>query len=173
MFPRILFEVYVVNASLAGQLWLPIGLITLGGFASAYLIYRLKKGKGNAEGLELKNPLNFGTALKFALLYAGIQWLVKVCSEEFGDSGTYIAGAVSGLTDVDAITLSMAKMSKGGEAADLALNTIILAALSNTIVKFIIVLVVGSADLRKTTALGFAVILLIGLAYFFVRLAST
>jgi uncharacterized membrane protein (DUF4010 family) len=105
MFPRILFEVYVVNASLAGQLWLPIGLITLGGFASAYLIYRLKKGKGNAEGLELKNPLNFGTALKFALLYAGIQWLVKVCSEEFGDSGTYIAGAVSGLTDVDAITL--------------------------------------------------------------------
>jgi uncharacterized membrane protein (DUF4010 family) len=67
----------------------------------------------------------------------------------------------------------MAKMSKGGEAADLALNTIILAALSNTILKFIIVLVVGSADLRKTTALGFAVILLIGLAYFFVRLAST
>ena len=173
MFPRILFEVYVVNSSLASQLWLPIGLITLGGLAAAFLIYKFKKGKEDAEDLELKNPLNFGTAIKFALLYAGIQWLVKFSSEEFGDNGTYAAGAISGLTDVDAITLSMAKMSRGGEAADLAINTIILAALSNTVVKFIIVLVVGSPELRKTTVLGFGIIFLIGLGYFFVRLFSS
>ena len=173
MFPRILFEVYIVNASLAKQLWLPIGLITLGGLGAAFLIYKLKKGKADSGDLELKNPLNFGTALKFALLYAGIQWLVKFSSEEFGDSGTYAAGAISGLTDVDAITLSMARMSKGGEAANLALNTIILAALSNTVVKFIIVLVTGSAELRKTTSIGFASIFLIGLGYFFIRLIGT
>jgi len=98
---------------------------------------------------------------------------VKFSSDEFGDNGTYAAGAISGLTDVDAITLSMAKISKTGETADLAINTIILAALSNTIVKFIIVLVVGSAELRKTTAIGFASIFLIGLGYFFVRLFSS
>jgi uncharacterized membrane protein (DUF4010 family) len=170
MFPRILFEVYVVNASLANQLWLPIGLITLAGLASAFVIYKLHKGKAHAEELELKNPLNFSTALKFALLYAGIQWLVRFCGEEFGSSGTYAVGAISGITDVDAITLSMAKLSKGTENTALAINTIIIAALSNTLVKFIIVLVLGSIDLRKTTLIGFASIFVVGLAYFFFRL---
>ena len=173
MFPRILFEVYVVNAPLGQQLWIPVALITLGGLGAAFLIYKFKKGASNASDLELKNPLNFATAIKFALLYAAIQWLVKFSGEEFGDSGTYAAGAISGLTDVDAITLSMAKLSKNGASMDLALNTIIIAALSNTAVKFIIVLVLGSPELRKTTALGFAVIFLIGLGYFFVRLMST
>ena len=84
MFPRILFEVYVVNSNLAKQLWLPIGLITVAGLGSALLMYKFHKGKSDSGELELKNPLNFGTAIKFALLYAGIQWLVKFCSEEFG-----------------------------------------------------------------------------------------
>ncbi|HUS00639.1 MAG TPA: DUF4010 domain-containing protein, partial [Chitinophagaceae bacterium] len=166
MFPRILFEVFVVNRALAQQLLIPVILVTIAGFGAAFLIYKIKKGKSDSESLPLKNPLNFSTAIKFALLFAGIQWLVKYCSEEFGNSGTYLAGAISGITDVDAITLSMAKIGTGGEQSVLAINTILLAALSNTLVKFIIVMTVGSVQLRKTAFIGFCAIFLTGLAYF-------
>jgi uncharacterized membrane protein (DUF4010 family) len=166
MFPRVLFEVYVVNKALAKQLWIPVILVTIAGFGAAFLIYKFKKGKPDSENLPLKNPLDLSTAIKFALFFAAIQWLVKFAGDNFGDNGTYLAGAISGITDVDAITLSMAKMATGGGDASLAINTILLAALSNTLVKFIIVMTVGSVQLRKTAFIGFAAIFLTGLAYF-------
>jgi uncharacterized membrane protein (DUF4010 family) len=165
MFPRILFEVFVVNRNLAKQLWLPVLLITLAGFGAAFLIYKIKKGKTDSEELPLRNPLNFSTAIKFALFYAAIQWLVKFSSESFGDNGTYLAGAISGITDVDAITLSMAKLAKGTDKSMLAINTILLAALSNTMVKFLITLLLGTPEWRKISVIGFACIFITGLAY--------
>jgi len=168
MFPRILFEVYVVNAELAKQLWVPVLLITIAGFGSATLIYKFRKGKPGANGIVLKNPLDFSTAIKFAFLYAAVQWLVKYSSIHFGDSGTYIAGAISGITDVDAITLSMAKISKASGDANLAISTILIAALSNTLVKFIIIISLGSVELRKTALFGFLAMFLTGLAYFLI-----
>ena len=170
MFPRILFEVYVVNRQLAQQLWIPVTLITLAGLGAAFLIFKLKKGKADEEGVPLKNPLDLTTAIKFALFFAAIQWLVKFSSEEFGNNGTYLAGAISGITDVDAITLSMAKMAKGTDQSDLAINTILLAALSNTLVKFIIMMSLGSPSLKRTALVGFIAIFVTGLGYFCYRL---
>jgi uncharacterized membrane protein (DUF4010 family) len=166
MFPRVLFEVYVINWELFLELWVPILIISLAGFGSAFLIYTFKKGKPGGDGIVLKNPLDLATAIKFALLYAAIQWLVKYAGENFGDNGTYIAGAISGITDVDAITLSMAKMAKSGGDSAIAINTILIAALSNTLVKFMIVLSIGSVELRKTAFFGFCAIFLTGSAYF-------
>lgn len=168
MFPRILFEVYVVNYELANKLWLPILLITLAGFASAFLIYKLKDGNHSSNEIVLKNPLEFQTALKFAILFAAVQWLVKYASIHFGESGIYFAGAISGITDVDAITLSMAKMAKSGGNDNLAIQTIIIAALSNTLVKFLIVIILGGAELRKSAFWGFLAIFISGIAYFLV-----
>jgi len=168
MFPRVLFEVYVVNLELAYDLWLPIALISLAGFGSAALIYKFQKGEMGHNGIVLKNPLDLVTAIKFALLYAAVQWLVKYSGEQFGDSGTYIAGAISGITDVDAITLSMAKMSREGGNSVLAINTILIATLSNTLVKFLIVIAFGSTVLKKTAFWGFLAMFLTGLFYFLI-----
>jgi len=168
MFPRILFEVYVVNAELAKLIWIPVLLISTAGFGSAALVYRFKTGNPESNGIILKNPLDLSTAIKFAFLYAAVQWLVKYSSVHFGDSGTYIAGAISGITDVDAITLSMAKISKAGGDANLAINTILIAALSNTLVKFLIISALGSVELRKTAFYGFFAMFLTGFAYFLV-----
>jgi uncharacterized membrane protein (DUF4010 family) len=92
--------------------------------------------------------------------------LVRYTSENFGDSGTYIAGAVSGITDVDAITLSMAKLAKDGGSSEVAINTILLAALSNTLVKFGIVLTMGSRSLLKISLPGFIAIFAAGAGFF-------
>lgn len=166
MFPRILFEVFVVNRNLAQQLWLPILIITMAGFGGAYFIYKKRQGRKEETTLPLKNPLNFGTAIKFALFFAGVMLLVRYSSENFGDKGTYIAGALSGITDVDAITLSMAKMATRPENYPLAINTILLAALSNTLVKFCIVMMLGSRHLLKTAAIGFAAVFVTGVSFF-------
>lgn len=168
MFPRILFEVYVVNPSLSRQLFIPIIIVSVAGFGAAFFVHKFKKAKPDAESLALKNPLDLATALKFAGLFAGIQWLVKFCSEKFGDNGTYFAGAISGITDVDAITLSMAKM--GGEQSALAIDTILIAALSNTVVKFIIVMIAGSVQLRKTAIIGFIAIFFAGIGCLIYRM---
>jgi uncharacterized membrane protein (DUF4010 family) len=168
MFPRILFEVYVVNADLAKQLWVPVLVITSAGFVSAALIYKFKNGNHTANGIALKNPLDFLSALKFAVLFAAVQWLVKYASIHFGDNGIYLAGAIAGITDVDAITLSMAKIAKAGGSTNMAIQTIIIAALSNTLVKLIIVILLGSVELRKTALWGFLVIFISGLSYFFI-----
>ena len=169
MFPRVLFEVFIVNQELAKQLWVPIAVLTATGFGAAWLIFKLKKGKDGPEKIVLKNPLDLSTAIKFALLYASIQWLVAYFGETYGDKGTYFAGAISGITDVDAITLSMAKMATDPSFTQLSINTILIAALSNTLVKFIIVLVLGSFELKKTALIGFSAIFASGLLYFLIQ----
>jgi uncharacterized membrane protein (DUF4010 family) len=167
MFPRILIEVYVVNRQLAQQLWIPLAILSLTGFGAAFYIYKRNVSHKNEGNVPLSNPLNFGTAIKFALFFAGVMLLVKYCNENFGDSGTYIAGAISGITDVDAITLSMAKLANNNNTTSiLAMNTILLAALSNTLVKFCIVLVVGSRSLIKVSLIGFIAIFVVGTALF-------
>lgn len=165
MFPRILFEVFVVNPQLGEKMVLPLSVLTAAGAAGAFLIYKRQRKKSAGEDLPLKNPLNLSTAIKFALFFAGVQWLVYYSQQNFGASGTYIAGAVSGITDVDAITLSMAKMAKSGDH-QLSINTILIAALSNTLVKFSIALVLGSPQLKKAVSIGFGVIFLAGAALF-------
>ena len=166
MFPRILFEVLIVNRNLAQQLWLPIAVITAAGFGGAFYIYKQRQGKKEETSIPLKNPLNFGTAVKFALFFAGVMLLVKYSSENFGDEGIYVAGALSGITDVDAITLSMAKMASTPENYPIAINTILLAALSNTFVKFCMVMALGSRQLLKTAAIGFIAVFITGLGFF-------
>ena len=166
MFPKVLFEVYIINWDLFLDLWIPILLISIAGFSSAFFIYTLRKENPAGDGVILKNPLDLATAIKFAVLYALVQWFVKYAGDNFGDSGTYIAGAISGITDVDAITLSMAKMAKSGGDSAIAVNTILIAALSNTLVKFMIVLSLGSIELRKIAFLAFCAIFFTGSAYF-------
>lgn len=166
MFPRVLLEVYALNRELFAYLWAPIALITGAGLITAWLLFRAHRNSGDHKGeMKLNNPLNFSTAIKFALIYAGILWLVKFSNEQFGASGTYIASVISGLTDVDAITISMAKMARSSEDHNMAANAILLAALSNTIVKFAIALTLGAAPLKKLVSIGYGVIFAAGLVY--------
>ena len=166
MFPRILFEVYVINQALFLELWIPILILSIAGFGASFLAYTYRKGKQGGGGIVLKNPLDLATAIKFAILFAAIQCLVKYATENFGDHGTYIAGAISGISDLDAISLSMAKMAKSGGNIMVATNTILIAALTNTLVKFIIVLSIGSVNLRKIAFFGFSAIFFTGAVYF-------
>lgn len=158
MFLRMLMELFAVNATIAQRLWVPLLIIACCGIAAAFLIGRRAKGDGHLE-LELSNPLNFGVAIRFALIYAAVRWLMHFATAQFGTTGGYVAAVLSGTTDVDAVTLSTAR-SVGAEVTAPALVTILLAALSNTLAKCIIASVVGTAALRRHIIPGFSAMFL-------------
>ena len=145
MFARVVVLVAFVNPRLTGHVALPM-LAGLGAALVATLVLWLRSGRKTTEEetLALSNPFELGAALKFALLFAAILIGSKAATIFFGTTGTYVAGLLAGSTDVDAITLSMAKLAReGGLSADVAATTIFLGAASNTLAKGIIGAAVG------------------------------
>lgn len=135
MFIRVLIEVAVVNASLLQALWIPIGVMSVFAIASGIWMWKSASKKDFQDTIELKNPLDLKTAIKFALLLGIILFLSEWLSDGYGDRGLLVLAVISGLTDVDAITLSYAEMAKGETSPDVAVKGIVLAAVSNTVVK--------------------------------------
>ena len=83
---------------------------------------------------------------------------------QFGDAGIYTASVLSGLTDVDAITLSMASLAGTDDLSNLTASiAIILAAISNTIVKGAMVAVFGSRQLSRYVLLILAGVVAVGI----------
>ena len=164
MFGRVLVEVAVTNLPLLGVVWLPITVAGLAGLAyGAYLYFAPRSGE--AGGVAVSNPFELGPAITFGLLYGVILLVARAAQFYFGDTGVYLSSILSGLADVDAITLSMAELSSSGNLElPTAARAIVLATMSNTVVKGGIVLSSGSAALRRALLPGFLLILATGTA---------
>jgi uncharacterized membrane protein (DUF4010 family) len=136
MFLRVLVLVAVVNRALLMPLLMPflvMAAATAG--VAAFLHFRNGvAGKPSKSDLNVKNPFSLTSAAKFAALFAVVLLAVKIVQEYFPADGLYAVAALAGLTDVDAITLSMAEFAKSGDIRVAAI-AIVIAALSNTIVK--------------------------------------
>lgn len=99
----------------------------------------------------LRNPFELLPALRFAALLSAILLLVEVGRRLFGDAGIYAVALLSGLADVDAITLSLARAAQGELDPGVASRGIALAALSNSLVKAGLVVLVGGKRLALQT----------------------
>lgn len=147
---RVLIEIFVVIPVQAKEIVAPIlVLFVFMAALSIVMFYRIHK-ENNTEALpEPKNPAQFKTALIFALIYALILMLVAYTEKEFGGEGLYVASAIGGLANKDAITLSLSKMIGGGVATDLGWRLIMTAIISNLIFKAIIAMFLGNKELKK------------------------
>lgn len=154
MYLRMLLEIFAANRDMLGTVAVPLMVMTLAGLGSAAVLRRTQPEESDAPPT-LANPLNFRIALQFAVLYALVRWLVVWANVRFGDAGTYVAGAVAGITDVDAVTLGMSRLAMDPVWEQQAVVTILLAALVNTMVKHFIVLVVGGRALWRAVTPGF------------------
>ncbi|PKD43737.1 MgtC/SapB family protein [Rhodohalobacter barkolensis] len=135
MFIRVLIEVSVVNYQLLDQLWLPISLMFAGLIFAGLWLWRFKIHTEESSPIKLKNPFQLKTAIQFGLLLGAILVLSEGMQEWFGDQGVYALSVISGLMDVDAITLSLSKMSAEDLKEEVAVMGIILASITNTLVK--------------------------------------
>jgi len=166
MFLRVIVLVAVVNRKLLPEILIPFLLmgLTSGGYA-AFLYFRDSSVDGTAPKgeVEIENPFSLTAAAKFAALFAVVLLAVKIVQEHFPPSGLYAVAALAGLTDVDAITLSMSEFAQSGEAR-VAVVAIVIASLSNTIVKCGRVFVLGGEGLGKKLLAATAATLAAGLA---------
>lgn len=165
MFPRVLFEVWVVNHSLLLQLIPSMAILAaVGGIFSLWYFLRVQK-KTDAEPVQFRNPLDFSMAVKFGLLYAVILFVAQLARSLSGDSGLMFVSALSGFTKIDAIVLSVARLARTELNTHTATQAIVLATLSNTFFKGILVWIIGSPQLRwwvvgaLSTILGTGIIL--------------
>jgi uncharacterized membrane protein (DUF4010 family) len=167
MFARVLVEVGALNISLLQVVWLPI--VAAGVVALVYGAYLYLAPHTDEKGdVAVSNPFELGPAIQFGLLYGVILLVARAAQFYFGDTGVYLSSILSGLADVDAITLSMAELSNSGNLdLSTASRAIVLAAMSNTVVKGGIVLSSGSAALRRAMLPGFVLILGTGISLSF------
>ena len=167
MFSRVVVEVAALNVSLLGVLWLPMAASAAAGLL--YCIYLYFSQRTNEAGeVQVSNPFELGPAIKFGLLYAVILLVSKTAQMYLGPTGLYFSSVLSGLADVDAITLSVAELSRaGGLELSTGARAIVLAAMSNTVVKGGIVLSGGSRALRLALLPGFVLMLVAGVGVAF------
>ncbi|MFP4561405.1 MAG: MgtC/SapB family protein [Thiohalorhabdus sp.] len=163
MFPRIVLEAAVVNPAVLTVLGPVMATMTALGFAAAGFLW-WQSGDGDAPGdMALKNPFEIGPALQFGVLLAAIMLLAEGARVWLGDAGVYLLAAVSGLTDVDAITLSLSRMARGDMEAEVAARAILLAAAVNTLVKGGLVVAIAGRGMGGPVAAAFGVVLAGGL----------
>ena len=160
MFARILTEVAALNQPLLGVVWRPLVAAGVVGLLYSAWLYLMQHSNGQGE-VTLNNPFELSSAIRFGLLYAVILLISRAAQLYLGTTGLYASSLLAGLTDVDAITLSMADLSQTGRGLDLevAARAITLAATSNTLVKGGIVLLSGSPGLRRTLTPALALML--------------
>ncbi|MCP3956862.1 MAG: MgtC/SapB family protein [bacterium] len=164
MFARVMVEVAVVNRALLTDVWVPMAAAGGAGLVYALFLFLRQRG-GDEETMEFSNPFELGPAIGFGLLYGVILLVSRLAQTWLGTEGVYASAVLAGLTDVDAITLSMAELSQPGAGLDtgVASRAITLAAMSNTVVKGGIVLASGGAALKRAMLPGFLLILVAGL----------
>jgi len=122
-----------------------------------------KSGKSKTKMPEQKNPAELKSALVFAAMYAVVLLAVAAAEDRFGQAGLFAVAVISGMTDMDAITLSTAQMTvSGGLDTFLAWKVILAAAMANFVFKFGIVAVLGSAALTWRVGVAFAMALASG-----------
>ena len=154
MFPRTLAVAVVIEPQLLAPLAWPLGLASAGGFLAAGVLWFRQREAEGGTGLRLDNPFEFSMALKFGLLLSAIMLLVRASEAWAGEGGILALALLSGVADVDAINLSLSRLSGETIALETAALGIVLACLSNTLVKAGIAIVSGGRALALPVALA-------------------
>ncbi len=161
MFVRVLVEVLVVNRALLGAVLVPFATMALTATAAALYLRRRARDDEPAAGVPLRNPFSLRAAARFAAFFALVLLVVKLVQTYAPGRGVYFVAALAGTTDVDAITLSMAQYARTG-SAHVAVQAITVAALTNTLVKTVMVSVLADARLRRPMLAASALVLAAG-----------
>lgn len=171
MFVRVIVVASIFNSEFFRTLLIPCLLMFLSG--SLYAVLLIKKEKtplNHSTSVELGNPVNILNALGFGVLYIGIALLVFYANQFFGDMGLIISGLISGLADIDAITINIAKLANKTLDINLAVIVIVLATITNTFVKMMIAITQGNSIVRKKVSLSLGIMIAIGISFVVFRI---
>ena len=164
VFVRVIAEVAIAAPAHLQKLLPPLLAMMFWFGLVAAIVHRISEKSGKHVADE-SPPSELKSAVIFGLLYAVVLLVVAAAREHFGDSGLYIAAAISGLTDMDAITLSTSRLvSTASLDTNTAWRMIIVGGMANMLFKAGLVLVLGARAFIKPVLLGMGIALLGGVA---------
>lgn len=147
LFPRILVIVAAVRPALVVPLLPPLLLMALITALPA-LIFWWRRGRGpEGAAVRLDNPLSLGLALRFGLLLSAVMLFGHLAVDAFGDAGILVVAVVSGIADVNAITLSIAEMDPTTVATSVAVLAVVAATTANALFKTAACTLIGGLGL--------------------------
>ncbi len=166
MFGRIIIEVFVLNPPLLPYVIVPIGLLAIITLIFSYFIWeKAKKVKGKVH---LTSPFTLTPALKFGFIFAAVLALAKLADIYLSSKGVYLVSIISGIADVDAITVSLSQLGGKSMALETARNGIIMAALTNVAVKGGIAFFMGGKQFGRIIAGFYAILIVLGVIFLLV-----
>lgn len=149
---RILLEVSLVNPALLPLLIAPIAVLAIvPGLAAAMITLRHSARESTAE-IPLRNPIELGAALGYGAILSLLFVLIRAIEAWFGNAGIYLLAAISGITDVDAVSLSLAQATKTDLPLAVGATGILIAAMVNTAIKAIFATAIGGWKLARWCA---------------------
>jgi len=166
VYARVMLEISVAAPQHFAALAAPVGVM-VGASAVATAVVLLRVRRASHEMPQQKNPTELKSALVFAAAYAVVLMALSATKTYFSGQGLYVVAITSGLTDMDAITLSAARMVQlGPDQAGIPVTTgwrlIVAATMANLFFKWMLCLVVGCRALAKQVGIMFAVPAVVG-----------
>ncbi|MDF4308810.1 DUF4010 domain-containing protein, partial [Vibrio parahaemolyticus] len=168
MFPRLLIILFVINPQLVSLLWPIVMAMMAALYLPAWWIWRRSEVEQIEQSNKQSNPLALQSALFFGMMLAVIMLLSHALAEWFGNAGVLILSALSGITDVDAISLALGRQSIQILSVTTAALGILFAASVNTIVKMSMVVAIGDKKLWLRVAPVMVGCVAVGALMFFV-----
>ena len=153
LYPRVLVAVAVLNWPLlplvARYLAAPAVL------AIVAVVTGLRRfSNSEAPVSTLANPLQLTAALQMAVLFQAMIMLVHAAGNLWGSAGVYGSATVLGLSDVDALTVAMSRGVAYAASLETAAVAIAVGVLSNTMLKLVLALLLGSSRFRRLVGLA-------------------
>lgn len=155
LFPRVLAATSVLNLAVARALWPYLAAPFAVGVFALLLLWRRSSDEVGAADMP-SNPLQFGPALQMAVLFQAVLFAVDAARRWFGDAGLLTSGAVLGLTDVDALTISMSRLSGTGLTPAIAAQAIAIGIGANCVLKAGLAVGLGASRFSQITAVVLA-----------------
>jgi uncharacterized membrane protein (DUF4010 family) len=157
VFIRVLFEIAVVAPARLLELGGP--LVAMFGVMVLITIMMWMRSRGELrEPIENSSPSDLRAAITFALLYGAVLLAVAFAQANLGRQGLYAVAAISGLTDMDAITLSTAQLVLAGQLETATgWRLILIGSMANLVFKAGAVAVLGHRRLTITVAIAFGI----------------
>lgn len=166
MFVRVFALSALFSFPVAMDLLPALSLMLLATLAIGWRSLRARSAEADAPQLSPGNPLDLKNAVFFILLYVGVTLLMFGSRQWLDPALTYLSGALAGIADIDAITISTAKWSAATSGAQRqAAMIILLAVMSNTAFKLLVSIFNGAPALRRPVLTGFGMVLALGLAF--------
>lgn len=157
VFLRVMTAVAVLNVDMVADVaWYLLPPLLVG---IVLVVWRVRRPRDHGVPLRdtVQNPLQLGAALQMAVIFQVVLIALPIVQRYFGAEGIVASAAVLGLTDTDALTMSLARGAADVGTATAAL-AIAVGVLTNTFVKLGIVLGLGDGSFRAQAAAGLTIL---------------